>query len=252
MADLVRILERMYQGFFLRDILGFVAPGSISLMSLWLILDSKYPQITSTTVACLWGKLSVTWRVIVFLVAAYLLAWTLQSVHYGFLNLIGLRFFAGTFSELAPLVHSMNAEEMEERLKQSPIVTRGALEPDLVLAKSMPEKVLEDRLRDLPYTERVSALFLMTGNLTIATVLLVLMLICRMHDWRWIAGFLIPLFLYIEHWRLWKARNLQIAIYAVYAMQLKERKDAGSIQPKGGAEVGTDPGATNLTDHSGH
>lgn len=248
MTEVVKVLERVYQGFFLRDTLGFAAPGSISLVSLWLIFDSRNPLITSG-VAGLWQGLSETWRVIAFLVAAYLLAWTLQSLHYGILNLIAkLPFFDRKFSELGPLVDSMNAEEIEKRLRQSPIVTRGALEPDLVLAKSMPEDVLK---KELPYTERVSALFIMTGNLAIATFLLVLMLICTRNDynWLWAAGFLIPFFLYIKHWRLWKARNLQVAIYSVEFKKRVERekeKDTASAQARGGGG----PEAASAADRS--
>ena len=216
MSDIAKFLERLYQGFLLRDILGFIAPGSISLISLSAMFGSSLSRITPSLITNLWGDLSITWRAIAFLVASYLLAWTLQALHYGVLNVvIKPSCFGDRFSKLGPLADSTDTQEIEKHLKQSPIVTRGALEPDLVLAKSMSEGMLENRLRELPYTERASALLIMSGNLAIATVLLVSMLIHRTNEWQWAFGFLIPCFLYIEYWRLWEARNLQVAIYSV-------------------------------------
>ncbi len=60
---------------------------------------------------------------------------------------------------------------------------------------------------------------LMTGNLAIAAFLFVLTLICRDSEpitrIEFLLTLLVPVSLYIEFLRLWRARNLQVAIYAI-------------------------------------
>jgi hypothetical protein len=241
MADIVKLIDRIYQGFVLRDLLGFVAPGSISLISIWFIFNlDQNPQIVSQ-LCYLWRWLE-GWKFITFFVLAYLLAWTLQSIHYDFLRIVGWILSRDTVVARLQKVHSrfiraiflpdrlfrkrfLNFTDCESRvnidnvLRNSNIVTRGALELDFIISKSMDQESLKKRLDDFPYSERLSALMLLTSNLAIAAVLLVLMLTQRLQRLEIWLFLLVPIFLYFEFWRLWQARNLQVAIYAAALKQ---------------------------------
>jgi|CXWL01.1.fsa_nt_gi hypothetical protein len=238
---IVKLLERMYQGFVLRDILGFVAPGSISLISLGLILAPKL-------IEKLWCKLdSSIWVVITFIVMAYMLAWSLQSLHYGIVNLVNTvynRVRKSASPSEPPKLSSV--EEIEKSMKKMPMVTRRALEPDLAWAKYATDKMLEKRLEDFPYNERLSALMLMSSNLAISLVLLAVAFLIRPMAMAEVDSsklvslllFVFSAFLYCEHWRIWVARNLQVEIYAV-GLSEKRQNEASDPklgnQPQGGA-----------------
>ncbi len=228
--DFDRVLGRIYDGFILRDLLGFVAPGSITLIFLGVHFE---PHI----VRSLWDS-SSAWTITIFVVAAYLWAWILQALHYGVFTWVAGRgflraHFLHRLSELSRFVGNSN-ESIETRLAETPLLTQGALEPDLVSAKAMDVTLLKERMKGFPYTERLSALMLLTGNLAIAFVVLAVASILPGYDGSSFSALTLPFFLiaclmYWEYWRLWEARNIQVAIYAVEF----ERKEKAS-HPKGG------------------
>lgn len=230
MTEVVKLLERAYQGFVLRDVLGFLTPGAISLAVLWTMLDLdvkvKFKQIVPNSLANLFGDGSTTstWAIILFLASAYLLGWTLQAAHFGVLSFLRLltripflaRFTNPNNSTLETFVGNGDVKGIENILRHSPPATRVALELDLISAKSLTNELLQERIRDFPYIERISALIIMTGNLSIAITLLLIAMATRIaFGWTALLLFVIPLFLYCEYWRLMKARSLLAAIYAV-------------------------------------
>jgi len=215
MADIQRLLGRLYEGFVLRDLLGFVAPGSVSLISIAIVLAITHEQAASDVVKKFRElELSEWWQIVVFFVTAYLWAWVLQALHYGIIaRIIGFeRFFGGGLSGL----DSLDTEKVHSFLQKSSPTTRAALQPDWLLAQLMKQDERKKFIEELPYTERLSALMAMSGNLAMAFLLLALLILFLLSNYILLATlsllFSIPL-LY-EHRRLWIARNLRVAIYA--------------------------------------
>ena len=123
---------------------------------------------------------------------------------------------------LVPLVSKNEAclEQVEAIVRESCWMTRISLESDLLWAKSVNHKLLRERLKEFPYSERLSALAIMSHNLAIASILLIWSILRMYPELRYcvfvLLMFLVPSCLYIEYWRLIKARNLQTAIYATH------------------------------------
>ena len=228
------ILERLYSRFLLRDVLGFVAPGAISLFSLWSIchVDSVLEAIAPESLVTFFRHAPAGWQILAFLAAAYLLAWALQAVVYGVVNLImmlvrlvsnkidKIHEIVETSWRLVPLVSKNEAcvEQVEAIVKKSWWMTRISLQSDLVLAKSFNDKLLEQHLTEFPYSERLSALAIMSHNLAIASILLIWSILRMCPHLRplpfVVLMLLVPASLYIEYWRLINARDRQTAIYA--------------------------------------
>ncbi len=292
MTEFAKLLDRLYQGFFLRDILGFTVPGGIALIALRAVLDVRVEQhmfaFAKTTCAQLSTELVqscqlsfVSWQMVLFIVMAYLTGWLLQSLHFVLVNLVDwarvlIVLLATIFvkfvlhKEVSDLCQSVNnknvvegaddlrcllvslikkwlckvregcfsnfgemsLEELGNAIKQQPLVTRGALEPDWIWAKCTDIELLKERLKDFPYNERLSALMLMSANLAMAIVVFVVVaLVANNFNGQLLVGLLILIAaLYIEYWRLWKARNLQMAIYA---NALAEKLKGATPVPKG-------------------
>ena len=205
MLDAVsKLLERLYSGFFLRDILGFVVPGAVSLISLWSITYAgpQCQRIRTDYIVSWFTHLDYGWRVVAFLVASYLLAWTLQVFHYALVNSIArcrrpvepLNTKTTWFEEYAPLAlmdvpagKVEAADGIRKILNQSSFMTRVSLESDWFLARCLAPNPAVDRLDQIPYTERLSALAIMSSNLAIAILLsLVAMLITYAPGFPWL------------------------------------------------------------------
>ena len=239
-SSLSEAIEQVYQGFILRDLLGFVLPGSLSLLSLayhlfrlWFPsldffhkLKESVTEIVTATGAPIFGLVVLA----AFVGFSYVTAWILQSVHYGLVDWIfqfvrgdkRFRFrlwpLTGVFFYAGAVVQSSSEIDMKGELPLSPsMITRGALAPDQALM-NIKGQDLPERMREASsYTERISALMLMTGNTAIAGALL-LSVVLRQENlgWNWwvfLIGSLVILFVYLEHWRLWYARNLRHRIY---------------------------------------
>jgi hypothetical protein len=224
-----KVLERLYAGFFLRDILGFVVPGAISLISLWFICgaDSRLPKTPSNRLVTWFGGLDSGWQVVTFIMVSYILAWILQTLLYGLVNLIAkrrglLEFFKGKLKGLVPFGDTSDVGQTATVLSDSWAMTRVSLRFDSILAKDLPREMLAERLEEFPYTERLSALAIMSSNLAISTFLVVVAMLLRFaSELPWwavvilaVVSVIVPSLLYMEYWRLIRARNLQIAIYA--------------------------------------
>ena len=303
MTEFIKLLDRLYQGFILRDILGFTVPGGIVLITLRVVLDARVEQhmfnFAKTTCAQLSTEVIqscqlsfVSWQAVLFVVMAYLTGWLLQSLHFVLINIVdSARSFAvliatiliklafktkvsdlcqsvdykdaevmveeadgwrcllvslikkvlckvreGCFSNF----REMSLEDLRRAIKQQPLVTRGALEADWIWAECADVELLKERLQDFPYSERLSALMLMSANLAMAIAVFVFVeLAANNFNGQLLVGLLIfPL--YIEYWRLWKARNLQMAIYAnTFAKKLKE--PTPDPKDRGNAPTGASP-----------
>jgi len=250
MSDFAKLLDRVYQSFLLRDVLGFVVPGGIVLISLRVLLDIRieHPVILFTKTVC--GQLSAfqsceatltNWQIITIPLMAYLAGWVLQAVHYGILRLVYWklkppfllkRFLVSKFSKSGSLLDNIKTQELESLLKQAPLMTQGALEPDLIMAEPMTDELLKEQLKESPYSERLSALMIMSANLAGAIFILAVML--GVKNGLWLASLillLISIALYFEFLRLWEARNLRVAIYAV---EFQKRKDVPVVPVKRG------------------
>lgn len=232
-------IEKMYQSFILRDLLGFVLPGLISTFSLWYLLESNFSQnpfvkwVTENPSSSLvpdWVK------IVAGIATTYLISWTLQSIHYGiidFLFQIGRLFnnvnpeqleqkkwgrvfwpIIGILVYMAKIAHFKTQSDETNKLPPS-LISRGALSPDNAY------KIYHVQLSDVVsrYPERLSALMLMTGNLAIAITLLLFAL--QLSGWYLASGAVIVLFLYLEYWRLWYTRNLQIQMHVETLRKVK-------------------------------
>ncbi len=96
----------------------------------------------------------------------------------------------------------------------------------------MTDELLKEQLKESPYSERLSALMIMSANLAGAIFILAVML--GVKNGLWLASLillLISIALYFEFLRLWEARNLRVAIYAV---EFQKRKDVPVVPVKRG------------------
>jgi hypothetical protein len=105
------------------------------------------------------------------------------------------------------------------------LITTGALNPDQKLKSLRGAKALSRVQESAPYTERISALMLMTGNITIAGIPLLIVIVSKsaLRWWHTLIGIGILLLIYLEHWRLFYARNLRHSLAIDAASQENER-----------------------------
>jgi hypothetical protein len=215
-------LDKLYRDFVLRDLLGFVFPGAIIIVSIWCLVARPDMCLQQCIAKLLEINPSVV-QVFVFLGISYTTAWVLQVVHYAFVD---CAFLICKRKELrAPLcpliwplrvyVRSMDVspERSIEALRSSPsLITRGALNPDVAIARLGKAGIPETVRYSLPYDERARVLAIMTANLAFASVFLVIVLVKKL-GWWYAFGIIVSLFLYVEYWRLWYTVNLRRAIY---------------------------------------
>ncbi len=239
--SLADAIERLYRSFVLRDVVGYLLPGSVFISSAWLLGSgqSDLPRYLA--------NLLRDWmpsQLIAFLAASYLGGVLIQSVHYGIVDwvyqlqkkvydflqrdadswptktifwllktiFLPLRAIlwpvAGIFTYARQIIDVAKIDNPS--LIDSPsLMTIGALALDAA-PRSREEKSLSKSGERDSYTERLSVLMLITSNLAIASVpLLILAIKFDLHWCYPLGGALILLFLYLEHWRLLYARNLR-------------------------------------------
>lgn len=230
-------IEKIYQSFVLRDFLGFVLPGTLSLFAIGYLLTSSFPNsfgwladIEQTII-----QPPFNWLVIIgFLGLSYLTAWLFQSVHYGIVDFLFQLVRLGSLKQLRQLnenwyfflwpvtaiffyakqVAKFNGQNDKSNKLSPSLITRGALSPDNALNEIAGEKIPPRMQDSLLYTERVSALMIMTGNLAIAGLLLLFVIHQQFKSfWLTFICAVIIWLLYVEHWRLWYTRNLRHKIY---------------------------------------
>lgn len=234
-------IDKLYQGFVVRDFLGFVVPGSISLLSLWYILRRPSPEQLLQQVDRLTN--ANTLQIVAFLGASYLTAWILQCVHYGIIDWLcsvgeprkrwwqkvlwpvaGVKTYIASAQEI---LGDGNAAGKPTLSKSHSMITRSALVPDVDLGKVRGADYPPRLARSLAYFERASALTLMTGNIVPAGILLLFALDTGgLPPWGILIGTVILLFVYLEYWRLWHARNLRHRIFTAAA----QASDANDVQ----------------------
>lgn len=239
MSDIEKLIGRIYQGFFLRDILGFVVPGSFSIISLLVVIYIRIPfsPLQLPNVLCAnfsWSTIAnceliaLNVLILTFLGFAYLWAWVLLCLSYVlFLN--QNKFSQKIFPQKDLLdLSQKNLDELTKLTNVMPTVTRGALQTDFIRARSMSRSQLEKLVEEIPYTERASSLMLLSSNLGSATFVLIIALVAlwlleglqsfTLIVWTWrliitLILLVIGICLYKEHWRIWNYRNLQLAVY---------------------------------------
>jgi len=219
-------IEKIYQSFILRDLLGFVLPGAISLLSFsFLVIPHSGDNFPGWLVVRLNIQRLTTVQVILFFGFSYLASWILQSLHYGIVDWIHMVILVirerRNWERLlwiisGPIIfmRMINRSITFPNIVESPtLITRGALSPDLALQR-IPGREIPPRVRDsLSYFERASALMLMTGNLALAGIIFLFALGQGEFGWKAAWGIPVILFLYLEHRRLWYARNLRMEVY---------------------------------------
>jgi len=220
-------IDRLYRGFVLRDLLGFILPGAIFLSSLWCLITSTNVSACTSFDACAKHLLTplvidgFTVKTLVFLGASFLAAWVIQSVHFGFVDwMYQIAKHHQWWSFLWPLagvvVYARRIDDVfgdHTTTIQNPspsLVTNGAIAPDITLKKLKGNRATERMGESTAYTERLSALMLMTSNLAIAGVPLVIFMVRQLGlHWWGVLGIVALVFLYLEYWRLLYARNLR-------------------------------------------
>ncbi len=234
----VEAIEKIYRSFVLRDLLGFVLPGMIFLLSLWFLFGtpSQFFNCPSPTdsFSCLTkgeGTVPTGWLVLVFLGVSYLAGWILQCIHHGIVDSIfHVNMQAGKLALLRSIVlcifwfvigirsYARAITESTQNSTPVSLITTGALAPDLALKGARGEKALKRFQESVPYTERLSALMLMTGNTVIAGIPLLFALRPALGRWTWV-GVPVLLLMYLEYWRLFYARNRRHEIAVEAASQ---------------------------------
>jgi hypothetical protein len=228
-SSIADAIARIYHSFVVRDLLGFVLPGSILILTFWIYIDCPRPHENRNMFEAIYNNIIYLdykdnidtnctnifiylTRVIrepklipttVFLVVSYITAWILQSVHYSILNIL--------------LLPKSYFYKKRKTIDSHFLITRMALKPDKDLERIRKIEVI-NKLEEGLYTERLSALLLMTGNLSLAGSLFFLVLFFHSPPEKkqsyilWIELAIMAL-VYFEHWRLWHARNLRHEIY---------------------------------------
>lgn len=242
-------IERLYNSFVFRDLLGYVLPGSLLLSLLWLHFANPKQ---ATTYAGLRNSLAIlekafathssTINILAFIALSYLAGWILQCIHFGLIDWLyrlvwpftttgsRWRFLLIFIWPVAGAVVFMRSTLALTRTPEKwrddhplSIITAAALGPDIAKhhrAISGERSLPNDTGR---YTERLSAVMLMTGNVfCVGVVAFVLAAFSHLLLW-W--GYLICgaalLLIYVEFWRMWFARNLrEVIAFATPAHQI--------------------------------
>ena len=230
-------LERLYQGFVLRDLLGYVLPGSIFLLSVWSLFapgakNTFCYQPSTNPLECFSKTLGENWetmQIVAFLGGSYLIALILQSFHYGLVDIVhqiitrkrpilGIRYYMKGISQ--PF------DETREALKLSEIpslMSIGALSPDKALQNLKSESALSRFHESKAYSERISVLQIVMGNTVIAGIPFLALLSGVLGGWT-VLGAIVLIFGYLEHWRLFFVRNLRHEILIKAAQGIENTK----------------------------
>jgi hypothetical protein len=258
-------IEKMYQSFVMRDLLGFVLPGLIFLLSLWFLVGNPaqffYCNSSTNRFGCVMiglGTMLTVWQVFILLGVSYLAGWVLQCVHHSIADSL-FQLMQGDKNGTVKPVETQakdtekSAESREGGYKKifvrlrstlswpvmgirfyvteirngtqnaitTSLITKGALAPDIALKRVRGEKALRRLQESYPYTERLSALMLMTGNTAIASIPL-LFAVRTVFGWWTLGGGIVCLLMYLEYWRIFCARNLRHELAVEAACQENE------------------------------
>lgn len=255
-SSISEAIEKVYQSFVLRDLLGFVMPGSVSLLSLWYLVERPPCVRFLHWLVNRFETAPNVGQVLAFLGASYLTAWVLQSVHYGLVDwcfriwryskvwqrdkryrklfyllswpvrVVGIWFY---MEKVTRFNHRDKAQDaISPSIEESPsLITRGALAPDEALKRIKGPKYPPRLSHSFSYTERASVLMVMTGNLAIAGIPFLIALGVGGLGWWTLVGLPVLLLVYLEYWRLWYARNLRHQIYVAAS----EASDSSPLGP---------------------
>lgn len=238
-------VEKLYQGFVLRDLLGFVLPGSIFLLSIWSLFaptESGDFCDSAELLKCFVKTIGGSWQtlhLVAFVGGSYLTALLLQSVHYGLVDLVykiatrkrsysGIRYYTKSISQ------PFNKSKDTPKLSEIPsLMSIGALSPEKALENLESERALSIFQESKAYSERISILQIVLGNAVLAGIPL-LVLVSKSLDLGWwtILGAMVLLFGYIEHWRLFFVRNLRQEILIKVANAITEADIASGKSQK--------------------
>lgn len=263
-------IERLYQGFFLRDILGFTLPGIVTLAALWQLVEILKPFKTINIDHLLNkiytpGETFGLFESLILLGLAYTTGWMLQAIHHSVIDwlyqiilflshLLGrpikslkmnaqskpwvsrlINIFwpiAGIFYYIKQILEH-DYREGNEQLLAEPLTSRAAMAPDRMLIQKIKagnassELINNERLGDR-YTERLSALLAMAGNLSVASLIWVLVIYRDTQNKTVLWGLIVVALLYLEHWRLWYIRNLRHEIYVRRVANSEENEEKQS------------------------
>lgn len=261
MKDIINSLatafERLYQGFVLRDLLGYVLPGSIFLLSIWSLIAPNLkdtfcnqPQINPSSplspLECFSSTLGANWetmQIVAFLGGSYLIALILQSLHYGLADivyqLVDRKSFrriiwpiSGIWYYMKGISQPFDENKEVSTLSENPsLMSIGALAPDKALQKLKNENALSRFQESKAYTERLSVLQIVMGNTIVAGIPFLALLSKVLGGWT-ILGAIVLIFGYLEHWRLFYVRNLRHEILIEAANAIEENAQNKDGQPK--------------------
>jgi|SRR3972149_4607926 len=227
MDRLVDAIVRVYDTFILRDLLGFTFPGSIFLISLYCLLAGRLHGLAvrcemQRATFCI-DKMNAidlsSLQLLVFLGISFVTGWTIQTVHFGIVDWIyqvfRFRDRSSIFWPVTGVIHYVRSlgQSFENPLvtfAPRSLITRGALAPELYALDSRGRFTAPQSKTPDKYFERISALMLMTANNAIAGIPLLILLATKFSlGWWTLLGVLVLLIVYLEHWRLFHARNLR-------------------------------------------
>lgn len=244
-------LERLYQGFVLRDLLGYVLPGSIFLLSVWSLFTptgkGTLCETVSSPLKCFSNTLGENWetmQIVAFLGGSYLVALILQSFHYGLVDIVyqiatqkrpilGIKYYMKGISQ------SFDENKEVSKLREIPsVMSIGALAPDKALRNLKSERAFSRFQESKAYSERISVLQIVIGNTVIAGIPFLFLLLKSLGPWTILStiflasGVIVLIFGYLEHWRLFYVRNLRHEILIEAAKAIEEIAQNKDEQPK--------------------
>ncbi len=141
-------ISRIYQNFVVRDLLGYVLPGSILILTFWIYIGCPRPhenrsifEAMYTNIIYLDYKNNIDTKctnifiylsrviqqpkiipTIVFLVASYTATWIIQCIHYSLINIFCILFLRKNINK--------------NRLNTKSFITMMALKPDKISRKN--------------------------------------------------------------------------------------------------------------------
>lgn len=233
-------VEKLYQGFVLRDLLGFVLPGSIFLLSVWSLFApaGSYALCDpDKPLQCFVNLLGEDWKtlqIVAFIGGSYLTALLLQSFHYGLVDLV-YRIATNKY-QIFYYTKSISQPDITDipNLSEIPsLMSVGALAPEKALKNLKNEKALSRFQESRAYTERLSVLQMVIGNTVLAGIPFLGLLFKSLDlGWGWtILGVIILLFGYVEHWRLYFVRNFRIGFLINAASKDKDAALSNNENP---------------------
>ena len=224
MASLADVIDRLFQRFVLRDVLGLMLPGAL----LGAAVLVGFYRSEAVAFFCISGAVGfqcvseVTQRFDVLQALllgglAYAAGWSIQCAHLALVDVYHwaekrcrLLTYLWRLSGVHGYVQAIDSNSLEAAAALS-LVTLGALAPDKALKRLTASHAKPSLQEAQAYTERASALMMFSANLAIVGVVWIGVLIGTTSIGCWaLLGLPIVLSLYHEYWRLLFARNLRM------------------------------------------